>query len=109
MTSARVLQVGRSLEGMRQDGVTMMLCGFGLYSILAYAIVARRRELGIRLALGAAPRRIVTNVLSQAAWTLFPGLGLGLLLAWGGTRGPQVSCSRYRPTTRPHSRPPLPE
>jgi len=61
--------------------ITTILCTFGIYSLLAYAIASRRRELGVRIALGAAPRRLVIDVLWQAAWLLIPGLAAGVLVA----------------------------
>jgi predicted permease len=62
-------------------GIATILCGFGVYSMLAYAVAARRRELGIRIALGAAPRRLVGDVLREARWLLVMGVGGGVVLA----------------------------
>jgi putative ABC transport system permease protein len=62
--------------------LTTLLCGFGLYSMLVYAVAARRRELGIRIALGAGSRRMVAGVLRQALWPLASGLAVGLVAAW---------------------------
>jgi putative ABC transport system permease protein len=62
--------------------LTTLLCGAGLYGLLAYGVAARRRELGIRIALGAAPRSIVRSVLRQAIWPVLIGLAAGLTTAW---------------------------
>jgi predicted permease len=62
-------------------GLTAGLCGFGVFSLLSYAVTARRRELGIRIALGAAPARIAGDVARQALWMLVPGLAAGLVIA----------------------------
>jgi putative ABC transport system permease protein len=63
-------------------GLTTALAGIGLYGLLAYGVAARCRELGIRLALGAAPRSIVRGVLRQAIWPVSAGLAAGLAVAW---------------------------
>jgi predicted permease len=46
-------------------GTALLLAAIGVYGILSYAVSARMRELGIRLALGADPRRLLTVVLTQ--------------------------------------------
>jgi hypothetical protein len=45
----------------------LLLAGLGLYGITAYAVSRRRAEIGIRLALGAEPRRVIRLVLSRVA------------------------------------------
>lgn len=55
----------------------------GLYGLLAYAVAQRRRELGIRLALGASPAQIRSLVLGNAAWLIGGGIAIGLALALG--------------------------
>ncbi len=68
-------------------GVMALLLGaVGLYGVLAYAVSQRRRELGIRLALGQEPRAVVRMVLRQGLGLAAAGLGLGLVLAWGASR-----------------------
>ncbi|MGH9485430.1 MAG: ADOP family duplicated permease, partial [Terriglobales bacterium] len=52
----------------------------GLYGLLAYAVTQRRREMGIRMALGASPQQIRTLVLSGAAWRVAIGIAIGLAL-----------------------------
>jgi putative ABC transport system permease protein len=60
-------------------GVALLLACLGLHGVVAHAMSARRRELGIRMALGALPRQIVTLVLRQGLAPLALGLGLGVL------------------------------
>jgi putative ABC transport system permease protein len=48
---------------------------------LAFAVVQRRREFGIRLALGATPRRVGAQIIRNALLLGGAGVGLGLLLA----------------------------
>lgn len=56
--------------------------GGGLFGVLSYAVSRRRRELGIRAALGARPRDLHAVVLREGATIGLLGLGLGALLAW---------------------------
>jgi ABC-type antimicrobial peptide transport system permease subunit len=63
--------------------VALLLVAGGLYGTLLYAVGRRRRELGIRLALGDAPRRLERRVLGQGVLTAAAGCALGALGAWG--------------------------
>ena len=62
--------------------VALLLAGVGLYGVLDYSVVQRRREIGIRLALGAQPRdlaiRVTAGVFSMVFLGALTGLGLGL-------------------------------
>ncbi|MGH7582967.1 MAG: ABC transporter permease, partial [Gemmatimonadales bacterium] len=61
--------------------LALVLATVGIYGVLAYLVAGRRREFGIRLALGASARSIVTMVLRQGLiWAGF-GLALGLAAA----------------------------
>lgn len=51
----------------------------GLYGVIAYSVRQRRREIGVRIALGAQRNAIYALVLGQAGWLIGTGLGLGLL------------------------------
>jgi putative ABC transport system permease protein len=59
--------------------VAVMLAALGLYSVLSYSIGARTREFGIRAALGASQRTIITGVMREAATTVIPGICVGLI------------------------------
>lgn len=59
----------------------LLLAGSGIYAVLAYAVGQRRREIGVRRALGADDRRILRMVLGQGLRQLLLGLGIGLVLA----------------------------
>jgi predicted permease len=52
----------------------------GLYSLVTLAVATRRREIGIRIALGAEPRRVVLELASRVARLLAGGAAIGLLL-----------------------------
>ena len=66
-------------------GMATMMVIAGLYGVLAQVITYRRREFGIRLALGATPSGIVAMVLRRAAGLIALGLTCGIAAAvWGG-------------------------
>ena len=57
-----------------------LVAGIGVYSAMSYAVTERTRELGIRVALGAASRGIVALVVGTAARTVAVGIGVGIVL-----------------------------
>jgi predicted permease len=59
--------------------VAILLACLGLHAVVAHAMMARRRELGIRMALGASSRQIISLILRQGAVPLLIGLCLGLM------------------------------
>jgi putative ABC transport system permease protein len=64
-----------------------VLAGLGIYGVLAYGVAQRRREIGIRMALGAQPRAVRRMVMTQAAVVGAAGLAAGLAGALALTRG----------------------
>ena len=62
--------------------LAVTLTAIGVYALLSYAITMRRKELGIRLALGAEPRRVVSFVTAGALRITVIGLAIGLLGSW---------------------------
>src|SRR5262245_22039554 len=56
------------------------LAATGLYAVMSYAVLLRRREIGVRLAIGAEPRQILTMVISQALRLVLIGGGIGLAI-----------------------------
>jgi ABC-type antimicrobial peptide transport system permease subunit len=59
----------------------------GLYGVIAYLVVSRRNEIGIRLALGSTRAQIVMLVLRHSLWLLALGLLIGFPLAAATMRG----------------------
>jgi putative ABC transport system permease protein len=57
----------------------LLLACLGVYGIMAYSVAQRRREIGIRLALGATPRAVMAGVLWHGAAIAGAGLVLGIL------------------------------
>jgi predicted permease len=64
----------------------LLLAAIGLYGVIAYGVAQRTREIGIRIAVGATPRRIATLILGQAAFLVAVGAGTGLLAAAASTK-----------------------
>jgi putative ABC transport system permease protein len=62
--------------------VALLIASVGLFGILSFAVSQRRREIGIRSALGAQARDIVSLVLRQALWIVTAGVVIGLVAAW---------------------------
>ncbi len=58
-----------------------LLAAIGLYGVLAYTIAQRTREIGVRMALGAAPGRVRAMVLKQVGFMTVIGAALGLAAA----------------------------
>jgi predicted permease len=62
------------------------LAVLGLYGVVAFAVAQRRREIAIHVAMGAAPRDVLTLVLRREMRLVVRGLAIGLLLAFGEAR-----------------------
>jgi putative ABC transport system permease protein len=59
--------------------VALVLAGVGLYGVLAYSVIQRRREIGIRIAVGAQPAHIARTVIVTAYAMVILGVALGLV------------------------------
>ena len=70
-------------------GVALLLAAIGTYGVLSYAVAQRRREIGIRMAVGAQGRQIGAQFLSLGLRLLATGTILGLIGAWLAGRAMQ--------------------
>src|SRR6185503_17612562 len=67
-------------------GLAMLIAALGLYGLLAQAVSARRREIGIRMALGATWKSVMGMVMSRGVALTATGLAVGAAIAWSVTR-----------------------
>jgi predicted lysophospholipase L1 biosynthesis ABC-type transport system permease subunit len=63
--------------------VTLMLSLAGVYAVTAFAVTRRTREIGVRVALGAQPRDVLTTVFKRPLVQIALGIGVGAILALG--------------------------
>jgi predicted lysophospholipase L1 biosynthesis ABC-type transport system permease subunit len=66
--------------------VALALAAIGLYGVLSYGIARRRREIAVRIALGARPGRVIAMILRETLGLLIVGLSLGGGLAYAASR-----------------------
>jgi ABC-type antimicrobial peptide transport system permease subunit len=62
-------------------GVALALAALGIAGVISHDVASRRREIGIRLALGAAPARVAAHVAGEGLTAAVIGLGVGLAAA----------------------------
>lgn len=82
--------------------LALLLAVVGVYGVLALVVAERASEMGLRMALGAAPATVVRLVLGQALSLAAVGIGVGLVAAAGAaglTRGVLVGVTAYDPGT----------
>ncbi|MGH3182572.1 MAG: FtsX-like permease family protein, partial [Streptosporangiaceae bacterium] len=62
--------------------LALLLAAIGIYGVMSYAVAERTREIGLRLAIGAAPGQLLRMVLGEALRMAAVGIALGLLAGW---------------------------
>ena len=81
--------------------VALLLAAFGLHGVLSYAVSQRRREIGVRMALGAGRADVVMLVGRQGGTVVAAGIVLGLLAAAASTRVVESILFGVTPTDAP--------
>jgi predicted permease len=67
-------------------GLAVVLVVSGLYGVISYTVSQRRREIAIRMALGASQRRILNGVLKEVVVMASVGLAIGIVCGWWSSR-----------------------
>jgi predicted permease len=83
-TAVFAQRMGANLLGL-MGLLAIVLAAVGLYGVIAYAVSQRTQEMGIRLALGAAPGDLLKMVLRQGLGITSLGLAIGLALSFAMT------------------------
>jgi ABC-type antimicrobial peptide transport system permease subunit len=69
--------------------LALLLAAAGLYSVASYLVMQRRRDIGVRMAIGASPRDVARQVVGEAGRWIIGGAVIGAALGWMGTRALQ--------------------
>jgi ABC-type antimicrobial peptide transport system permease subunit len=77
--------------------IALFLASVGIYGVLAYQVSQRRKEIGIRMALGSDGRRIFGLVLSEGLWLLTIGIVLGVAGAFAIRRAMETQLFGIQP------------
>jgi putative ABC transport system permease protein len=67
-------------------GLAVLVAAFGVYGVISYMVEQNRHEFGVRMALGARPAQVLSNVIGSGLRMTAGGVVLGLIAALGFTR-----------------------
>jgi putative ABC transport system permease protein len=76
----------------------LVIAAVGIFGVMAYTVAQRTAEIGVRLAMGATPRRILTMVLKDAGVLIGMGLIIGAAAAWQLTSFAEAFLFQIKPT-----------
>ncbi len=88
MSMSQHMRGARSSELLAADvtgglaAIGLLLAAAGLFGVTLYAVARRTPEFGVRMAMGATPRRLAAQVLREAGWRIALALPPGWGLAW---------------------------
>jgi putative ABC transport system permease protein len=100
-------QIYAASLGARQFNLTLvavfaatalLLAVAGIYGVMAYSVTQRRREIGVRIALGASPGQVFRIILGQGLFTTAIGITVGVVAALGLTRTLETLLFDVKPT-----------
>ena len=66
--------------------IALLLVTLGIYSVLSYLVSQSRREIGLRIAIGASPGAVIRGILLRSAGLTAIGIAVGLVAAFATTR-----------------------
>jgi predicted permease len=81
--------------------IALLLAGVGLYGVLDHSVFQRRREIGIRMAVGAQPQDLAVHVTARFFWMLLVGAVIGFALSLASVRYIEPLLYQVRPTALP--------
>jgi putative ABC transport system permease protein len=76
--------------------LALLLAAVGLYSVASYLVLQRRRDIGVRMAIGASPRDVAKQVVGEAGRWIIVGAVAGAALGWISTRALQSQLYEVR-------------
>jgi predicted permease len=79
-------------------GIALLLASVGIYGVMAYSVVQRTREMGLRMALGARQSDVLALVLRQGMTLVLSGVAIGVVCALAITRVMASQLYSVRPT-----------
>src|SRR5262249_11880723 len=79
-------------------GLSLLLTGIGIHGLLSFAVGQRKPEFGLRIALGAQPRDIVSIVLREGLMLTGIGTVIGVIIAWAVGRPMQALLAGFAAT-----------